>query len=183
MKIGVISDTHGDYKNVKLAFDYVLSDVNLVIHAGDILNHGPRNPIPEGYNPIELSNLLNKLPIPIHFAKGNCDSDVDTMMIKNFIQAPYLYLVIEGIKIVVTHGDKNLNFYKELAEKYSDILITGHTHNYTIDKESKYIHLNPGSTSIPKNHPNGTCATIDINSSTITIFDLEKKDIIAETKF
>ena len=183
MKVGVVSDTHGDYTNIKKAFDEIFVDIDFLIHAGDILNHGPRNPIPEGYNPVELSNFLNNLPISVHYAKGNCDSEVDSLMIKNFIQSPYLYLVIEGIRIVVTHGDKNLNYFKELSEKHADILITGHTHNYTIDKESKYILFNPGSTSIPKNHPHGTCGLIDIDAGEISIFDIVENEIIAQTKF
>lgn len=183
MKLGVISDTHGDYINVKKAFDEIFYDVDTIIHAGDILNHGPRNPIPDGYNPVKLADLLNNQPVPVHFAKGNCDSDVDTLMINNFIQAPYLFLVFEGIKIVVTHGDKNLDYLMELADNHADILITGHTHNYTIDKVNKFILLNPGSTSIPKNHPNGTCATIDIENSVISIYDITKNEIIAESKF
>ena len=183
MKLGIISDTHGDYINVKNAFEKIFLDIEVLIHAGDILNHGPRNPIPKGYDPVKLSKFFNQLPIPIHFAKGNCDSDVDTLMIENFIQAPYLYLVIEGIKIVVTHGDKNLNYFKNLANKHADILITGHTHNYIIEKDQNFIHLNPGSTSIPKNHPHGTCALIDIDSNLISIYDIESNDIISETKF
>ncbi len=183
MKIGVISDTHGDFLSVHKIFNKIFLDVDVILHAGDILNHGPRNPIPEGYDPVKLSDLLNNFPVPIHFAKGNCDSDVDTMMIKNFLQAPYIYTIFEGIKIVVTHGDKNLEYFKELSEKHADILITGHSHNYALEKENSVIYLNPGSTSIPKNHINGTCAVIDINSQSISIIDIVKNEILAEINF
>ena len=183
MKIGVISDTHGDYESVKKIFENIFTDTDLILHAGDILNHGPRNPIPEGYNPVKLSDLLNNSPIPIHFCKGNCDSDVDTLMIKNFIQAPYLYLNLEGIRMVVTHGDKNFDYFKDLAQKNCDLLISGHTHNYLIEKEKNFIMLNPGSPSIPKNHHHGTCATIDIDTGIITIYDIEDKNPLIEFKF
>ncbi len=183
MKIGVISDTHGDYESTEKIFSNFFNDVELIVHAGDILNHGPRNPIPRGYDPIKLSELFNSSPVIIHFAKGNCDSDVDTLMINNFIQAPYLFLNIEGIKILITHGDKNLEYYQKLSKDNVDILITGHTHNYLLEKNSGYIMLNPGSPSLPKNHHNGTCGIINTNTGTISIYDIKENQILAEINF
>ena len=179
MLIGIISDTHGDADSFKLVLNKFFENVDLIIHAGDILNHGPRNKIPEGYNPSLLSDYINNLPVDILFCKGNCDSEVDQMLINTPIASPYLYAVFEGIKIAVTHGDKKL---PERFYKYSDIIISGHTHNYNLEKINNTIYLNPGSLSIPKNHINGTCSIIDLNANIITIYDIVNENSLAEMK-
>src|SRR5690348_16178739 len=107
MKIGVISDTHGDYKAWKKVKETIFRDCHNIIHAGDILYHGPRNPIVDGYNPSELLKDLNNINIPIHFAKGNCDAEVDQMVINRPIMSPYVYLNYNNFGIIVIHGDKN----------------------------------------------------------------------------
>jgi putative phosphoesterase len=179
MLIGVIGDTHGDELSFKTALDNFFHNVDLIIHTGDILNHGPRNKIPENYNPVALSEHLNNLPVDILFCKGNCDSEVDEMMINLPIASPYLYLMLDGIKIIASHGDKELpgKFYK-----YTDIIISGHTHNYSLEKINTTIYLNPGSSSIPKNHVNGTCAIVDLNSNIITIYDITNESILSELR-
>ncbi len=179
MQIGVVSDTHGDEFSFKTAMERFFQNVNLIIHAGDILNHGPRNKIPDNYNPEALSEYLNSLPVDILFCKGNCDSEVDQMMINVPIASPYLYLVLEGVKIFATHGDKKL---PEKFLKSSDIIISGHTHNYNLEKINRTVYLNPGSLSIPKNHINGTCAIIDLDSNIISIYDIEKEAILSELR-
>ena len=81
MKIGVMSDTHGSLTYFEKALD-VLSDCDVLIHGGDILYHGPRNDIPEGYNPKGLISKINSLD-NIIIARGNCDADVDQMVRKS----------------------------------------------------------------------------------------------------
>ena len=180
MKIGIISDTHGDFASFNTAFENILRDVDILIHAGDILNHGPRNMIPSGYSPEKLANAINNLPVDILFAKGNCDSDVDQMMINFLIGSPYLFLIIEGFKIVVNHGDKKINkkFFRNI-----DFYITGHTHIYNVEHLDATIFINPGSLSIPKNNINGTCGIIDTTTNIVTIHDIFNKNILIETKF
>ena len=78
MKIGIISDTHGSITDFKKAMEY-LEDADKIIHLGDVLNHGPRNPIPEGYDPAGLAELLAEDDRFV-FVKGNCDSEVDEMV-------------------------------------------------------------------------------------------------------
>jgi len=180
MKIGVISDTHGDAINFDIALNNILYDVELIIHAGDILNHGPRNKIPEGYNPVKLAELINTSPIDIFFAKGNCDSEVDELLINYFISSPYLYLMVEGVRLFVSHGHINFSEYLKKAKQKCDIFIFGHTHIYTIEKEDNIVQLNPGSLSLPKNNPNGTCAIINIDSNEISIFDIKNREPLAE---
>ena len=104
MKIGIISDTHGCHERFSLAFDKYFKDADMIIHAGDVLYHGPRNPMLSDYNPAKLAEKLNACSMPVVICRGNCDSEVDTLVLDMPIQAPYTYVVAEGLKIVTTHG-------------------------------------------------------------------------------
>ena len=84
MKIGVLSDTHGSLTYLEKALD-TLSDCDILLHLGDVLYHGPRNDLPEGYNPKAVIEILNNLD-NLTIAKGNCDADVDQMVIKHQIE-------------------------------------------------------------------------------------------------
>lgn len=179
MKIGVISDTHG----VVTVWDKVLNeffqDVDLIIHSGDVLYHGPRNPIVEGYNPALLVQRINDLQIPIIFTKGNCDAEVDQMVLEHPLQNPYAILIVQGKKILAHHGH-TLDYQDKvkLAQKYKiDIFITGHTHIPEIYKHGSTIFLNPGSPSIPK----GEGPTIAlIHPEKIEIIDILTKEKVQE---
>jgi putative phosphoesterase len=78
LKIGVISDTHGDVKAFTDALD-VLNDTDILIHCGDIFYHGLFNMIKDSYNPLELAKIFNSIKKPIIYSKGNCDSEVDQL--------------------------------------------------------------------------------------------------------
>ncbi len=177
MKIGIISDTHGDVFSFKMALENIFKDIDLILHAGDILYHGPRNTLPSGYNPEKLANIINELPTDILFSKGNCDSAVDQMMINMPILSNYLFISIEGYKILLYHGDTKLNF------KNIDFIITGHTHIYNLQLSDSTIFINPGSLSLPKNHNNGTCAILDISLNLINIYDISSSKSLMEAKF
>lgn len=179
MKIGVISDTHGDniaWSKVKAIF----KDCDHIIHAGDVLYHGPRNPIVEGYNPGELAKEINQLIIPIHIAKGNCDAEVDQMVINKPILSPYVYLDINNWSIIVNHGDKNCpNELAEIGANYgAKVVIYGHSHIFNIEKKEKVILLNPGSPSLPKETGIPTVAIIEDNL--IKIIDINNGEIIKD---
>ena len=103
MKIGVMSDTHGHELRFAKAVEKIFPDADLIMHAGDVLYHGPRNPMLEDYNPLNLANRINELKIPIIIARGNCDSDVDQNVINVPIQSPYAYVFAFGKRIVMTH--------------------------------------------------------------------------------
>lgn len=152
MKIGVMSDTHGSLLYFEKALD-VLSECDVILHAGDVLYHGPRNEIPAGYNPKELANKINTID-NILFAKGNCESDVDQMVISHPIQSPYMTCQFGEIRIVVNHGyiDSKEDTMKKAKSMGADILILGHTHikELFVDEELGLVVLNPGSTTIPK---------------------------------
>lgn len=171
MKIGVLSDTHGSLTYLEKALD-TLSDCDILLHLGDVLYHGPRNDLPEGYNPkavIEIINNLNNITI----AKGNCDADVDQMVIKHPIQSPFVYKKIDNVSILMDHGYKESkeDIIKRARELGVDILIQGHTHVKELYVDKDIIILNPGSTSIPKDGTHSV-ATIEI----LDADDLEYED-------
>ena len=77
MKIGIISDTHGHEMAWAHACERFFKGADLILHAGDVLYHGPRNPMKADYNPAGLVARINSCDIPVVIAKGNCDSSVD----------------------------------------------------------------------------------------------------------
>ena len=99
MKIGVISDTHGSLFYFEKALE-CLSDCDVLLHAGDVLYHGPRNDLPKDYNPKGLIAKLNSLD-NIIIARGNCDADVDQMVINHPIQSPYVISQFGEVRILV----------------------------------------------------------------------------------
>lgn len=151
MKIGIMSDTHGSLTAFNKVLE-VLGPCDFILHAGDILYHGPRNPLPEGYNPRELAEAINRLDVPFVAAAGNCDAPIDSVLISTPIQSPYSLFCTDKFKILVNHGhDKTENELVNLAAKWRiDILVTGHTHVKRLEKKNGIILLNPGSCSLPK---------------------------------
>ncbi len=162
MKIGIISDTHGDLFGWQKAIE-LLADCNYIIHCGDILNPGPFNPLPEGFNPLGLAEELNKSDIPILFVRGNCDSEVDTLAIKLPIQSPYLIFNWEELNLIAQHGhqEEAEDYYKTASTYKVKIAISGHTHIYDLQKKDGLLILNPGSPSIPKGSEIPTIALLD----------------------
>ncbi|MDD4600589.1 Phosphodiesterase YfcE [bioreactor metagenome] len=182
MKIGIVSDTHGCSSTWKKLYNNFFSDVDLIIHAGDVLYHGPRNNIPSEYNPKELAELLNSCPTPIIAACGNCDAEVDSMVLDIPIQAPYAYMHLQNLRIIVTHGHNLTEERKKtLATKYKvNLFITGHTHIATLDKYKSTIFLNPGSPVMTKRLDKRNTIAI-LSDEKITVFDVNtKEELISE---
>ena len=94
MWIGVLSDTHGGLRCWREITSGVFSSVDLIIHAGDIFYHGIRNPLPDQYDTISLAEDINALTIPFIVCRGNCDSEVDQVVVRHPIQSPYLFLPV-----------------------------------------------------------------------------------------
>ncbi|MCK9265891.1 phosphodiesterase [bacterium] len=181
MKISVISDTHGSVAGWEEA-NFITSSSDLIIHCGDILNRG-KNPSPEQYYPEELADIINNLEKQVLLITGNCDSEIDTKMINIPLSYPFLFCVIENIRILATHGHL---FSEEeillLAKKWKiDIMITGHTHQWKLEKHSDCVWINPGSPSIPRGEP--SVALVDTPKRIIQIFNTQTKNIIATLSF
>lgn len=121
---------------------------------GDALYHGPRNPLPEEYKPQEVANLLNEYKHKIIAVRGNCDSEVDQMLIEYPMMSDYSIILYNNRRIFLTHG----HIYNEdnlPSLNGNDVLVHGHTHLPVAKKHNNIYVLNPGSISLPKdNNPN-----------------------------
>ena len=105
MKWLIASDIHGSlYYGKKLIEQIKKEEPDKVIFLGDILYHGPRNDLPNDYNPKELIKLLNEYKDKIISVRGNCDSEVDQMVLEFPIMADYMILTINDLTIFATHG-------------------------------------------------------------------------------
>lgn len=182
MKIGILSDSHGSASAWEKAVNLCFKGCDLIIHAGDVLYHGPRNPLPEGHNPQKLVELINSCPVPVVFARGNCDAEIDGVLIKFPIQAPYAYLNIDNRSVLVTHGqDLDTGKMDELAALYrADVYISGHTHIPVLEKRGRTLFLNPGSCALPKGEEGPTVAIWEGDLFAIT--GLPEGNIISSIK-
>ena len=172
MKIGIISDTHGSVAGWEKSWK-ILKNSDIIIHCGDLFNHGPGNPIPEKYNPKELLNIFNNLNKPILISRGNCDSEVDQTFLNIPLAYPFLFYQINNLRILVSHGHIfKKDEWIELGKKWKiNFLISGHTHIPLLEKVENIIILNPGSPSLPKEKI-PTCAMIDTDEGDIKIYNL-----------
>lgn len=149
MKIMLASDVHGSafYTNRLLEL-FNQEKAEKLILLGDIYNHGPRNPFPEDYNPQEVARLLNSIKDNLLVVKGNCDSEVDTLISEfNFIDS--ICLFIDGKSVFCTHGH---TYNKDNAPSTKfDAVIYGHFHTGFIERKEQTLFINAGSVSLPKN--------------------------------
>lgn len=151
MRIGVVSDTHGDFAAWRRAFEAVLADCDMIIHCGDVLYHGPKFAPGPGHGPKDLADHINGLDVPVLIVKGNGDSEVDTLVIDAPIQSPYVLAQIEGKRFLVTHGHlQPLDHLLVLSKRWGiDYLLTGHLHVPNLRVVEGVTHLNPGTTTYP----------------------------------
>lgn len=152
MKIMFISDIHGSETCLDAALErYEAEKPNMLVISGDILYHGPRNPIPEGYNPKGVIEKLNPLKDKILAVRGNCDSEVDQMVLEFPVMADFQQMYVDGRSIYVSHGHLyNNEMPGNLKEE--TIYVQGHTHIPMIQTEGSKTHFNPGSITLPKNN-------------------------------
>ena len=186
MKIGLISDTHGSSKTFRTVMEGVFKDVEMILHAGDVLYHGPKNPLTEGYNTAGLVDEINGLTIPIMIAKGNCDSDVDQLVLNTPIMSPYIFLQIDGKRLMVLHGEnKREEDLDNLVSMYGlSMLIHGHSHIPRIRIVGNGLVVNPGTPTIPNlSSPFGkTAAILDTVEGRVAIKDIDTAKVVLEER-
>lgn len=151
MKIGVISDTHGNINAFRKALE-LFDGADMIIHAGDVLYHPPRLGCGEGYDIPAFVDTLNGLEMPVVIAQGNCDPQVYEELLEMPAQSQYAYVSRENLCIVANHGHLlTRNAMIELGKRYrADYFISGHTHVPVLEDVGGLVLMNPGSPAIPK---------------------------------
>ncbi len=174
MRYLIISDIHGSSYYLKKVLNYFETlKCDKILILGDILYHGPRNDLPKEYNPKEVIKLLNHLKDKIIAVKGNCDAEVDSMVLDFPILD--LALVNDNFYMYMTHGHR-FNPDNKLNIESGSVVLYGHTHIHKIDDVDGVTYLNPGSISLAKGDLINSFAIKEDNK--ITIYDLNMNVIM-----
>ncbi len=148
MKILIASDIHGRVKAASRLEEIISEEKpDLIFLLGDFMYNGPRNGVPEDYEPMEVCQILNKHGSITYGCIGNCDSRIDRDLLKFACLEDIVYLDINGVKTALYHGD---DYSIERLQGSQDLYISGHTHLYGLIEKDGALWLNPGSASFPK---------------------------------
>ena len=171
MKLMIASDIHGSrFFTERMLERYQAEEADKLLLLGDILYHGPRNDLPRGYDPKNVATLLNSVKKALLCVRGNCDAEVDQMVLEFPILADYAILWLEGRTVFATHGHHYGADDPPPLQKGS-ILLHGHTHLMAMEERDGYLYLNPGSVSLPKGgNPN---SYMIFEKGVFTLKDLE----------
>ena len=171
MKVIIASDIHGNLEYTRKLEQLIEKEnPDKLILLGDLYYHGPRNKLPDEYNPMAVNEILNKYTDIIIAVRGNCDAEVDDMISKFDITKDYEEITLDGIKFYITHGhllDKLDNIIKDSYVFY------GHTHVYDITSKR----INPGSVGIPKTNKEHT--VIVYENKALELIDLDNFKVLS----
>lgn len=172
MKFFICSDIHGSAFFCEKVLDaFKKSGAQKLIILGDILYHGPRNDLPLEYNPKAVIEMLNPLKDKILCVRGNCDTEVDQMVLKFPVLADYGFIQFGEKSIYLTHG----HHIDEIPFSDNDIVLAGHTHIPKAEQQGNYFYINPGSVSIPKE--NSPHSYIILENNVFSFYNLETNEI------
>lgn len=151
MKLLFASDLHGSAYYAEKLEELIRNEApDKTVLLGDLLYHGPRNDLPRDYAPKKVIPLLNSLAPKLLCVRGNCDAEVDQMVLQFPIMADYALLPLDGGHCAfVTHGHL-FNTECPPPHRPGDVLIHGHTHVHCALPQGDYTYLNPGSAALPK---------------------------------
>lgn len=147
MKLLIASDLHGSAYYTKLMLDtFEASGADRILLLGDILYHGPRNDLPRDYSPKTVAALLNPYADKIIAVRGNCEAEVDSLMLDFPVTPDFAVVFDNGLSMYLSHGHRDV---PKMAT--GSVYLTGHTHIPKDVTEDGIRYINPGSVSIPKN--------------------------------
>ena len=150
MKWMIASDIHGSaFYCEQMLSAFLREGADRILLLGDLLYHGPRNDLPQGYAPKEVIAQLSQLKERVFCVRGHCEAEVDQMVLPFPVMADYCLLEQGGHVIFATHGH-HYNLDNPPLLKAGDVLLHGHTHVPAKDSSLGFWYLNPGSVAIPK---------------------------------
>ncbi|KAB1443101.1 phosphodiesterase [Pseudodesulfovibrio senegalensis] len=175
MKILFIGDLHGNAPRTRQLLDIAdTANVDMIALLGDILYHGPRNPLTEGYDPKATAQMLNRYKQKIVSVRGNCDSEVDQTLLEFPMTCDFAWLVADGKRMFLTHG--HLWSPSNLPPLMpGDVFASGHVH-FPSARVENGIHIwNPGCPCLPKEgsvagyglYENGVFRAMDMDGNTV----------------
>lgn len=171
MKYMFASDIHGSaFYCGKMLEAFEEEGADRLILLGDLLYHGPRNDLPKEYAPKQVISMLNKYKHRILAVRGNCDAEVDQMVLEFPMMADYGVLIEEKKTLYLSHG----HIYHEgnlPPLQKEDIFVYGHTHVLRAENKDGQVYLNPGSVSLPKEGNVPSYAILNQDIFTIKGFD------------
>lgn len=177
MKLMFASDIHGSaYYCRKMLERFEKEQPEKLILLGDLLYHGPRNDLPRDYAPKEVIGMLNGIKKELLCVRGNCEAEVDQMVLEFPVLADYMVMFEAGHMFFITHGHL-FNKEKVPMLKSGDILIHGHTHIQAMEDCGDFFYINPGSVSIPK--AGNQHSYMMYEDGTFTIRNLQGEDIMS----
>ena len=161
MKWMIASDIHGSAKWCERMLEiWRAAAPDRLVLLGDLLYHGPRNDLPEAYAPKRVIGMLNAVASELLCIRGNCEAEVDQMVLDFPVMADYAALLADGHVIYLSHG----HVYGEDNPpplKDGDILLCGHTHVPCLRRHGRFTYVNPGSVSIPKDGAPHSCCLLE----------------------
>ena len=177
MKLMFASDIHGSaYYCRKMLERFEKEPPEKLILLGDLLYHGPRNDLPKDYAPKEVIGMLNGIKKELLCVRGNCEAEVDQMVLEFPVLADYMVMFEAGHMFFITHGHL-FNKEKVPMLKSGDILIHGHTHIQAMEDCGDFFYINPGSVSIPK--AGNQHSYMMYEDGTFTIRNLQGEDVLS----
>ena len=161
MKWMIASDIHGSAAYCeKLLAAFGREQADRLLLLGDLLYHGPRNDLPQGYAPKEVIAQLSGVKDKVFCVRGNCEAEVDQMVLPFPVLADYCLLEQKGRVVFATHGH-HYNLENPPLLQPGDVLLHGHTHIPAKDNSLGFWYLNPGSVSIPKENSPHSYMTLE----------------------
>ncbi|MBO6164524.1 MAG: phosphodiesterase [Lachnospiraceae bacterium] len=183
MKYMIASDLHGSGWYAEKLWDaFQKENADRLIFLGDMLYHGPRNDLPREYDPKKVAALMNAHKEKILAVRGNCEAEVDQMVLDFPVMADYALLAqpkqAGGEALVfITHGHLYNEENPPLLQP-GDVLLHGHTHVQVCREHPEYIYMNPGSLSIPKNGSRHGYMTLEAGH--FTWKDIDSGEVLME---
>jgi putative phosphoesterase len=182
MKYLIASDIHGSAEAAeKIIGLYQSLEPDYLILLGDLLYHGPRNPLPGGHGPQKVAELFNGCKDAVIAVRGNCDAEIDRELLKFPCSGDYVLLADGDRTFFLTHGHLYREDHLPFALKPGAVFLSGHTHVWRLEERNGIVCCNPGSAALPKG-PSPIAAYAFYDNGRLGVYSLETRAPLAERK-